>query len=57
MFNVLLEILAHAVSWLFVIGMLGCLLVIPITAYQLFCVIFEKDNPDERNPPPRRQPI
>ncbi|MGH9546552.1 MAG: hypothetical protein ACRD23_15195 [Terriglobales bacterium] len=45
--------LAHVLSWAFVIGMAGCaLLVIPIAAYQLFSVLFEKDRPDEINPAP-----
>jgi len=39
--------LAHVLSWMFVIGMAGCLLVIPITAYRLFKPLFEKDYPDE----------
>jgi hypothetical protein len=38
-------------SWTFVIGMTGCaLLVIPIAAFQLFSVLFQKDHPDELNP-------
>ena len=32
--------LVHFLSWLFVIGMIGCLLVIPITALRLFAVLF-----------------
>jgi hypothetical protein len=35
---------------MFVIGMVGCLFVIPITAYRLFTVLFEKDSPDEQVP-------
>jgi hypothetical protein len=51
MFNSLLAIVAHVLSWMFVIGMVGCvLLVIPIAAYQLFSVLFEKDRPDEIDP-------
>lgn len=50
MFNRLLETLAHLMSWLFVLGLAGCLFVIPFTAYQLFSVLFQKDAPDERNP-------
>jgi len=33
---------------MFLIGMLGCLIVIPITAYRLFAVLFEKDLPEEQ---------
>ena len=51
MFNFVVEGLAHVLSWMFVIGMAGTvLLVIPVAAYQLFSVLFEKDHPDEINP-------
>jgi hypothetical protein len=51
MFNFLLESLAHVLSWMFVIGMVGTVfLVIPTAAYQLFKVLFEKDRPEEANP-------
>lgn len=50
MFGFLSRIVAHSLSWLFVIGMAGCLLVIPVAAYQLFSVLFEKDRPEEINP-------
>mgnify|MGYP001793064496 CR=1 FL=1 len=51
MFNSLVAIVAHVLSWMFVIGMIGCvLLVIPIAAYQLFSVLFEKDRPEEIDP-------
>ena len=51
MFNSLVEIVAHVLSWTFVIGMVGCaVLVIPIAAYQLFSVLFEKDRPEETDP-------
>ena len=33
-----------------VIGVAGCLLVIPVAAFQLFSVLFEKDRPEEINP-------
>jgi hypothetical protein len=43
------------ISWMFVIGMAGCaILVIPIAAYQLFSVLFHRDHPDELNPSVRR---
>lgn len=42
-------------SWMFVIGVAGTvLLVIPVAAYQMFSVLFEKDHPDELNPSVRR---
>lgn len=51
MFNSLVAMVAHVLSWMFVIGMAGCvLLVIPIAAYQLFSVLFEKDRPEEIDP-------
>jgi hypothetical protein len=51
MFNTLVAIVAHVLSWLFVIGVAGSvLLVIPIAAYQLTRALFEKDRPDEINP-------
>jgi len=51
MFYSLFTILAHVLIWMFVIGMAGTvLLVIPVAAYQLFSVLFEKDHPDEINP-------
>ena len=59
MFNFIVGIVAHVLSWMFVIGMVGIvLLVIPIAAYQLGSVLFERIRPDERDPyrysrPPR----
>ena len=51
MFNTLVGIAAHVLSWMFVIGVVGSVfLVIPIAAYQLFSVLFEKDRPDEIDP-------
>jgi hypothetical protein len=51
MFDSSVAVVAHVMSWLFVIGMVGCVfLVIPVAAYQLFSVLFEKDRPDEMNP-------
>ena len=47
MLNFLLMSLFHILAGMFVIGMVGCLLVIPITAYRLFKVLFEKDSPEE----------
>ena len=52
MFDFLAKIVAHVLSWLFVIGMAGTvLLVIPVAAYQLFSVLFQKDHPDEIRQP------
>jgi uncharacterized membrane protein len=41
----------HVLAGMFLIGMLGCLIVIPITAYRLFRVLFEKDGVDEEEAP------
>ena len=55
MFNFIVGIVAHVLSWMFVIGMAGTVfLVIPVAAYQLISVLFEKDYPDEKNPSLRR---
>ena len=40
--------LLRVLAWMFAIGVAGFLLVIPITAYRLFAVLFEKDLPDEQ---------
>ncbi len=51
MLDSVFTILAHVLSWMFVIGVAGsACLVIPIAAYQLFSVLFEKDHPDEISP-------
>jgi hypothetical protein len=51
MFDVLVKGLAHLLSWMFVAGMAGSVfLVIPVAAYQLFKVLFERDRPEETNP-------
>jgi hypothetical protein len=45
------KVVISLLSWMFVIGVAGCvILVIPIAAYQLFSVLFEKDHPDEPRP-------
>jgi hypothetical protein len=55
MFSSLFKILAHVLSWMFVIGAIGSVfLVIPIAAYQLLSALFQKDRPDELNPSLRR---
>jgi hypothetical protein len=37
----------HTMTAMFITGLVGCLLVIPITAYRLFSVLFEKDDPND----------
>jgi hypothetical protein len=50
MFDALAKFAAHLLSWTFLIGLAGCLLVVPVAAFQLFSVLFEKDRPEEINP-------
>ena len=58
MFNSLVSVVAHVLSWMFVIGMMGCvLLVIPIAAYQLFSVLFERDRPEDLDPAQYPRPV
>ena len=50
MFDSVAKIAILVLTWMFVIGMAVCaVLVIPIAAYELFSVLFEKDHPDETN--------
>ena len=50
MFDSVAKIVILVLTWIFVIGMAVCaVLVIPIAAYELFSVLFEKDHPDETN--------
>ena len=44
MFESMVAIFSHVLSWMFLIGGIGCLFVIPIVAYRLFAVIFEPDT-------------
>ena len=58
MFNSLVSAVAHVLSWMFVIGMVGCVvLVIPIAAYQLFSVLFERDRPEDLDPAQYPRPV
>jgi len=44
MFESMIAVFAHLLSWMFLIGAIGCILVIPIVAYRLFAVVFEPDT-------------
>jgi hypothetical protein len=44
---VALKVLFYTLSAMFVVGMAGCVIVIPITAYRLFSVLFQRDDTDE----------
>jgi hypothetical protein len=46
-FDGFVELLARGLTWTFLIGMVGCVVVIPVVALQLFSVLFEKDRPEE----------
>lgn len=35
-------------TWMFVIGIGGCVIVIPVAAYRMFSVLFETDQPGEK---------
>jgi hypothetical protein len=41
------SLLAPVLTLLFVIGMAGCILVIPLVAFKLFRVLFESDSEEE----------
>jgi hypothetical protein len=38
----------RSLSWLFAIGLAGCLIVIPVAAVRMFSVLFEQDSPAEK---------
>jgi hypothetical protein len=38
----------YLLTAMFVVGLAGCIFVIPITAKRLFSVLFEKDVPGEK---------
>lgn len=44
----MLTLLAHSLTILFILGVAGCVLVIPITAYRLFSILFQQDREDEQ---------
>ena len=44
MLESLVALFAHLLSWMFLIGGIGCIFVIPVVAYRLFSVIFEPDT-------------
>jgi hypothetical protein len=46
-FDVFIEFLARGLTWTFLVGIVGCIVVIPLVAFQLFSVLFAKDRPEE----------
>ena len=41
------DMLVYGLSGMFLVGLIGCLFVIPITALQLFSILFEHDSAAE----------
>ena len=41
------QVVAHLLTWMFAIGAVGCMVVIPMVAYRLLRVLFEEDRPGE----------
>ena len=49
MLDSLISIFFRALTWMFFVGMAVCAVaVVPMTAYKLFKVLFEKDRPDDQ---------
>jgi hypothetical protein len=42
------DVFVYGMVGFFVLGMAGCVIVIPVTAYRLFHVLFERDQEGER---------
>ena len=42
-----LKVISQIITILFAIGVVGCMFVIPMTAFQLFKVLFEPDTEEE----------
>jgi hypothetical protein len=43
---VVVKLIVPVLTWMFGIGMAGCVIVIPWCAFKMFSVLFEKDQPD-----------
>jgi hypothetical protein len=48
--DILLEALGKLLVVLFIVGGIGCLIVIPITAKELIAALLEKDTEEEMKP-------
>lgn len=48
--DTLFLILFRVLEAMFVIGVVGCLAVVPVTAYKLFSVLFEKNEEPDTGP-------
>ena len=47
----LVNLFAGTLTVMFLIGLAGCLIVIPITAYRLFSILFGRDVPEDEISP------
>lgn len=45
--DAVLTVWAHIMTYLFVVGAVGCAIVIPMVAFKLFRVLFEPNGTDE----------
>lgn len=48
MFDSAVQAIANVLTWTFVVGMAGCVIVIPWCAIKMFSVLFEKDVAEEK---------
>jgi hypothetical protein len=48
MSDITVYILAKVLTWMWVIGVAGCVIVIPWSAIKMFAVLFEKDAEEPR---------
>ncbi|HEY1802803.1 MAG TPA: hypothetical protein VGG46_17885 [Terriglobales bacterium] len=48
MFEFAAKSMGYLLTGMFIVGLAGCIFVIPITAKRLFSVLFEKDLPGEK---------
>ena len=55
LFHVLQSALIHIVQGVFVAGMIGCAITIPICAWKYFAVLFEADTDESRESPEASQ--
>lgn len=48
MFDLISKSVGYLLTAMFVVGLVGCIFVIPVTAVKLFSVLFDKDLPGEK---------
>lgn len=54
--DTLLYYMMRVLIGLFLVGLVGCLLVIPFTAVELFAALFQPDEPEDEAPRPPQDP-